>query len=229
MHSEQINEIAAALAKAQGMMNNAKHDAKISMPNRKDYGYATLASVINAIKEPLSVNNIAYFQASEPTEAGRMLVTKLVHTSGQWIGSEYPLPMWPDKPQEMGKALTYARRYELIAITGISAEEDTDAEGVAEAVAKDKQDGAPVKMITDDQSSVISQALIECKGRVPEFLAMLGVPSISDIPANKYREAVGKLDIKLSAMGKRSVADIEKLLAEKRQHERDQQDEDFGS
>ena len=61
-----------------------------------------------------------------------MLVTTLWHSSGQWISSEYPLPS-SGRPQEIGSAITYARRYSLSAIVGNSADEDDDAEGAETA------------------------------------------------------------------------------------------------
>jgi hypothetical protein len=138
MNSEQTNEIAAALAKAQGQMENAKYN-KIN-PHFKNK-YADLAAIIDAIKQPLADNGIGYTQTThadlgDDTGLSTIfrLTTKLLHSSGQWISSEYPLPYAPDKPQVMGAALTYARRYELATICGIAAEEDNDAEGVAEDV-----------------------------------------------------------------------------------------------
>ena len=136
MNSEQTNEIAAALAKAQGAMENAKFN-KINPHFRNKY--ADLAAIIDAIKKPLADNGIGYSQVTHVINGDTfVLVTKLLHASGQWIESEYPLPLAADKPQVMGSALTYARRYELATICGIAAEEDNDAEGVAEATAARK-------------------------------------------------------------------------------------------
>jgi hypothetical protein len=96
--------------------------------------YADLAAIIDAIRQPFADNGVGYTQVTHlNAENEFVLVTKLMHASGQWISSEYPLPFVPDKPQVLGAALTYARRYELAAISGIAAEEDNDAEGVAEA------------------------------------------------------------------------------------------------
>jgi hypothetical protein len=131
MNSEQTNEIAAALAKAQGQMENAKYNK--TNPHFRNK-YADLAAIIEAVKKPLADNGIAFSQVTDIREETFVLVTTLMHSSGQWIESEYPLPLAADKPQVMGSALTYARRYELATICGIAAEEDNDAEGVAEAV-----------------------------------------------------------------------------------------------
>ena len=117
--SEQISELAAALAAAQGMMQNAIMNR--TNPHFKTK-YADLSSVLNAARKPLSANGLAIVQ----TIGDGILHTRLLHTSGQWIASEHPLPM-SGKPQEIGSALTYARRYSLSALIGIAADEDDDA------------------------------------------------------------------------------------------------------
>ena len=125
MQSENTADLAAALAKAQAGMQAAKFDK--TNPHFKNK-YASLAAVIDAIRKPLADNGLSYTQATEIREGGFVLVTTLRHASGQWIASEYPLPM-AAKPQELGSALTYARRYSLSAIACIAADEDDDAEG----------------------------------------------------------------------------------------------------
>ncbi len=139
MNSEQTNELAAALAKAQGAMENAKLNKANPYFKSK---YADLASVIDAIKKPLADNGLGYTQTTHIRENTLVLVTKLMHSSGQWVDSEYPLPLVPDKPQVLGSALTYARRYELAAICGIAADEDDDADA-AQAAAGTKKPPKP--------------------------------------------------------------------------------------
>lgn len=129
MKSEHVNELATALAKAQGDIKNAVVNK--TNPHFKNK-YADLSSVRDSIQAPLAKNGLAYTQVMEIRENGMVLVTTLWHTSGQWIASEYPLPATA-RPQEMGSALTYARRYSLSAIVGNSADEDDDAEGAETA------------------------------------------------------------------------------------------------
>src|SRR5690349_8719611 len=84
--------------------------------------YADLAAVLDAIRKPLVDNGLSVTQTTEIRENGFVLVTTLRHASGQWIASEYPLPLGA-KPQELGSALTYARRYSLSAIACIAADD----------------------------------------------------------------------------------------------------------
>jgi hypothetical protein len=126
MQTENVNELAAALTKAQGAMQPAKFNKIVNFSGRS-YKYADLAAIIDAIRKPLSDNGIVWTQTIEIRDGGLILATMLLHTSGQWIASEYPLPS-SGKPQEMGSATTYAKRYSLAAIVGIAADDDDDAD-----------------------------------------------------------------------------------------------------
>lgn len=124
-HSEQINELAKALAAAQGEMSGAIKDSK--NPHFKS-SYADLASCMDSVREQLSKHGLSYSQTPEPNEAGRVvLCTTLMHSSGQWIRGRVSIRPVKDDPQGYGSALTYARRYGLCAIVGI-AQVDDDGE-----------------------------------------------------------------------------------------------------
>lgn len=119
--SEQINELADALAKAQGEIENAVADS--TNPHFKSK-YADLASVRAAIQGPLSKNGLAILQMPISRGNERLLVTRLMHRSGQWIEDECALLV--DKPtmQGLGSAISYAKRYSLAAITGVAERDD---------------------------------------------------------------------------------------------------------
>ena len=122
--SEAINELSTALAVAQGAMKAASYNQENPF---FDSGYADLAAIIGAVREPLSKNGLSFTQTIEPIQGiGIFLYTTLMHSSGQWVRSTHPLPL-NAKPQEFGSHLTYARRYSLSALVGIAAEEDDDA------------------------------------------------------------------------------------------------------
>lgn len=123
--SEQIDKIAGALSKAQGEMSFAKKDATNLFFKSK---YADLASVWSACRDVLSKNGLAVVQTTLPTDGKTISVrTLLIHSSGQWFRGT--LTMLPTKidPQAIGSCLTYARRYALASIVGVSPEDD-DAE-----------------------------------------------------------------------------------------------------
>ena len=118
--SVETNEIAAALAKAQGIINNPGKTAK--NPHFKS-NYADLSAGINAIREGLSANGIAVIQAPRLEGDVMMLDTRLAHGE-QFYEAEWPVCKLPSPPQQIGSALTYARRYALFAMVGIAGEDD---------------------------------------------------------------------------------------------------------
>lgn len=125
--SENIDQLATALAAAQAEMKNAKLN-KIN-PHFKSK-YADLAEIRDTVTPALSKNGIAVVQGTDAAESGILVVTRLVHKSGQWIESRFPIAY--DKPQTMGSAYTYAKRYSLAAICNIAADEDDDANAANE-------------------------------------------------------------------------------------------------
>lgn len=124
-HSEQINELATALAKAQGAI---KHAAKESRNPHFGSNYADLASVWEACRQPLADNGLSVVQLPEESEQGVRMTTVLMHTSGQFISGTVLMPVDRATPQAVGSAITYARRYALAAMVGVCPDDD-DAEG----------------------------------------------------------------------------------------------------
>lgn len=120
LHSESIGKISAALAKAQGAMEDA---AKSGTGN---YGkYADLASIWDACREPLASNEIAVVQAPGATaDKAIEMTTILSHSSGEWFKETLTIPMQRVDAQGYGSAVTYARRYALAAMVGIAPAED---------------------------------------------------------------------------------------------------------
>jgi hypothetical protein len=122
-HSEQINEIAGALAVAQGKMQHASKDA---MNPHFGKSYADLASIVDACRAPLSECGISVVQSPSIVEMSKTVVvrTMLAHKSGQWIAGELGAQVADTKPQTVGSAVTYLRRYGLAAMVGIAPDDD---------------------------------------------------------------------------------------------------------
>lgn len=123
--SDQINEIAAALAKAQEEIQNVAKDK-----SGYGYKYADLASVLEIARPALSKNGIALIQSASYADQSVSVTTTLAHQSGQWVSSTIAMPVQVGKgmsyAQAIGSVITYARRYLLAAMVGI-AQEDNDA------------------------------------------------------------------------------------------------------
>jgi hypothetical protein len=99
--------------------------------------YASLASIWEAAREPLTSNGLSVVQTPEISDFGVCtLTTTMLHSSGEWISSTMSVPVLPqvvargEQPvqtaQSYGSALTYARRYALSAIVGIAPDDDDD-------------------------------------------------------------------------------------------------------
>lgn len=125
-HSENINEVAVALAAVQANLCPAKKDS--TNPHFRSK-YADLTSVWDAIREPLAAQGLAVVQGCSVAEQDRAVIisTMLIHKSGQWISSEVSMPLVKSDPQAVGSAITYGRRYSLSAMVGVTADDD-DAE-----------------------------------------------------------------------------------------------------
>lgn len=127
--SESINEIATALAKAQGEMEGASKSAANPFFKSK---YADLASVWEACRAPLAKYGLSVLQApsTEPLQDGGVFVsveTRLMHASGQWICGSVSAAAKDGSPQAVGSCITYLRRYALQSFAGVAPEDD-DAE-----------------------------------------------------------------------------------------------------
>jgi hypothetical protein len=166
MHtSENIDQIATALAKAQGEIQNPAKDSE--NPHFRSR-YADLSAGLNAVRPILSRNGIAVVQMTRMEGDVMMLDTRLAHSSGQWIESSYPVCRFPAKQQEAGSALTYSRRYSLFAMVGIAGEDDdgneaskADTPAPARHIAPPRQTPPPTKN-SDELARVILGTLEMC-------------------------------------------------------------------
>src|SRR4030088_1576748 len=134
--SESVAAIATALAKAQTELSNPeKAMVGTVYNNRSDspqsFRYASLSSGLDIIRKTLGSQQIAIAQTTDIDRANGMvnLTTVLLHTSGEWISSHWPVCQLSETsaPRRMGAALTYARRYALFTMVGIAGEDDLDS------------------------------------------------------------------------------------------------------
>lgn len=112
-----------ALVKAQSQIKTAIKDS--TNPHFRSK-YADLASVWDAVRHALHSNELAVVQLSRIHESGApVLVTRIMHSSGEHIDGEYPLVCKdPTDPQKLVAATTYARRAALSAALGVIADDD---------------------------------------------------------------------------------------------------------
>src|SRR3954465_15890614 len=135
--SQTISKIASALAKAQAQIENPEKSrtATIESPfpreGQRSFRYASLSTGLDIVRKCLGQHEIATVQATAiDRDSGLIrLTTTLVHASGEWVSSDWPVCAASETaaPHRMGGALTHARRYALFTLVGIAGEDDLDA------------------------------------------------------------------------------------------------------
>src|SRR5437870_7520433 len=135
--SEAVSQLAGALARAQAELENPEKALTATIASSfpreesRTFRYASLASGLEIVRKCLTKHEIATVQATtiEPETGLIKLTTTLLHTSGEWIASDWPVCPVSETvaPHRMGAALTYARRYALFTLVGIAGEDDLDA------------------------------------------------------------------------------------------------------
>jgi hypothetical protein len=163
--SEQTDKIDAALAKAQAEMTNPVYDS--TNPHFKSK-YASLAGVRNAIIPVLAKHGVACVQELVHQDTKIGCATRLSH-AGQWIEFEpFFVPTGKNDAQGFGSASTYARRYSLQAVAGVSGDEDDDANAVS-APGKSKTQ----KPITEPLSGPITPTSGSAENVLPDRMPVI--------------------------------------------------------
>lgn len=127
--SAEINEIATACAKVQAELENVGKGG--TNPHFKSK-YATLPDVLDAVRDKYAAQGVAIWQCPVNCEGSNIgVVTRLAHSSGQWIQSTLYVAPGRFDAQGAGSVITYLRRYALMAMAGVSAEDDDGNAAVA--------------------------------------------------------------------------------------------------
>jgi len=122
--SENIAELAAALAKAQTEIGTVQKDQDNPYFKSK---FASLATVWEAVRPVLSKNNLSVVQMPSHDESGYFVETQLMHSSGQWVRARTYMKPAKEDPQGIGSLISYARRYALQAMV-MACPDDDDGE-----------------------------------------------------------------------------------------------------
>jgi len=186
---EVINELAEALSKAQGEMENAVKDS--TNPFFKSH-YADLASVILAIKIPLSKNGLSYVQLVKTDNGITSVETILMHRSGQSISASMIAKPAKDDMQSLGSAITYARRYSLQAMVGLSAEDDDGEKAIGRIALKPEY-------IDDKQKSNLVDGITDLGIPITRFLEYMKINSLDTMTKADYPKAIVALEAKKKA------------------------------
>jgi hypothetical protein len=185
--SPTIGKLAAALAKAQGEMGSAKRDSDGFAPDKnggRRYRYASIDSVRDAVRAPLAANGLTVLQTHDDDRGGPCgvcVVTTIVHgESGEWIRGRTFMPARDSSGQGYGGATTYAQRYGLLAITGCTAGDDTDA---AEVPDSDAAHAANPAERSARPATVAKPTLVPSPAREPAAASPKPGPAKASAPA----------------------------------------------
>lgn len=176
MQSEAIDQLAAALAKAQAEVENA---SKNSVNPHYKSKYSDLAEVLNTVRPVLAKHELSVVQSPSFLDGLAHVETTLMHSSGQWIRGICSAPLSKSDAQGVGACVTYLRRYSLAGFAGIAQEDDdgNTASGKAAVIpAKAQAQDVPI-----DQEIVTK---LDAAQSLPELAALW--TSIPQAERSKY-------------------------------------------
>lgn len=177
-------ELFAALAKAQGAIENASKTS--SNPHFKSK-YADLAEVLNTIRPVLAANGLSLIQSPGYDGSLASVTTILAHEGGGYITATASCVPAKADAQGIGAATTYLRRYSAAAVAGI-AQEDDDGNAA--------QHNKPHAVITPAQAATLRDLIEATSSDTDKFCAAFGVESVDAMPAGKFAAAKAALDRK---------------------------------
>jgi hypothetical protein len=151
--SETISLLATALSKAQGEIDDATKKG-INPAFRSKY--ADLAAVRGVIREPLATNDLSVVQFPRTIQGGVEVETMIVHKSGEFMSETLFMPVNKYDAHGIGSGITYARRYGLMSILCLAADDDDGNAAVEKAPAKE---AAPVaKKLSKEEIAAVAAA-----------------------------------------------------------------------
>lgn len=236
--TESIINLAAALAKFQGLVKNPPKtkEAKVPLKNGGSYSYkyADLGVILDTIREPLAKCGLSFFQAPVNNERGELegVQTILMHESGEHIVFE-PVMIKAGSgatAQQVGSALTYARRYSLCLALGIVADEDDDAQAATNGNGSAGKQPAPTRKQEKQPTKQTAGAKAEKESEtVPfqqrRFFAVVGKRKLTDkqckalvfgMTGKRSRKELREEEYQVLAdfLEKASAGDIKKVIDE---------------
>jgi len=199
--SPQINELVAALSKAQGSYPPICSDRQ-----GFNFRYADLDMILLSIRPHLEKNGLSVTQYTKDTaKEGITMYTRVYHSSGQWM--ETRARVLPEKTglQAYGSAMTYTRRYQMNAILGVSVDKDkTDDDGqpkTSDDIKEVRETPKEVyelknrsfETISPDELANIEYELVGFPKIEEQLKETFRLTSLADIPKSHYRTVLNKL------------------------------------
>ena len=201
--------IAEALAAAQCNISDPKKNQK--NPHFKSM-YADLSACLDAVRGPLAAEGLALVQEATTADGLLSVETILLHASGERRFGRLSIPA-PSKPQDVGSALTYLRRYSLSAAISIAPDDDDDGEAAQQGAAVEQSKRAapsqrqvqrpteahgppePPDMRAEIRRRFVIEGVRSAEEASEALLALGGAaPSIDQLTDDEAREVLAKFD-----------------------------------
>lgn len=172
--------ISAALVKAQKQFAPAlKTNTNPHFKNK----YVGLDGCVEAVIDALNDNGIYLMQKSHPNDTGVAVETIFIHESGETIsGGVLTVPADKQNPQGYGSALTYARRYSLMAACGIAPEDD-DGQAASKPIVKKKES------INDERLTAAVEKIVKGEYSVEKLKANF------ELTSDQYNMLIAKFGV----------------------------------
>ena len=192
-NSENINELATAMSKAQSAMKPAIKDS--INPHYKSK-FSNLTSVWESMRIPFTSNGLTVWQDITTCDKTVSVTTKVVHSSGQWVEfGPLTIPLGKFDAQGVGSATSYAKRYALCAALGIVSDDDDDGEAASAPIRNKPEESKVSAKISVDQIREINELLETCNSEyVEKFLGFVqqkyGKRSLDVIPNSDFNGVI---------------------------------------
>jgi hypothetical protein len=164
--SENISQLATALSKAQGEIDDATKKGLNPAFRSK---YADLAAVRGVIREPLAVNDLCLIQLPRTVDGGVEVETMLLHKSGEFIAETLFMPVSQTTAHAIGSGLTYARRYGIMSMLALAADDDDGNAAVEKNPAKEAPAPKKPLLTKEEMAALAKAAMAAAQSGTPAF------------------------------------------------------------
>ena len=231
--SENINDLATSLSLLQGEIEDIPKTKEVKNKEGKtQYKHAELSGVLEIARPLLKKYGLSVTQlprgVTKVQEKSHIMTsildTVLLHTSGQWISSTLEMTVDMEKfymndPQKVGTLITYARRYALAAILGIS--QVDDEQETLEQKSVNNSHPKNIKKATKEQIGQIKEFLRETPQRIQALLDGYKISQLEDLSEHGAISAINRLELEQKEKNKNFVTNdqieiIRKLVTPER-------------
>lgn len=145
--SEQIGELAKSLAAAQGEFTSPERNREVKVATKAGgeyrFWYSTLDCVMDMARPILAKHGLSITQPPTVRDGAVVVLTRLMHASGQWQEEEIAVTPESFGPQQIGSAVSYMKRYAYCGMLGIASDEDDDGNAASGNQIQDSRTKAP--------------------------------------------------------------------------------------